>query len=315
VKKANPAVVGAFVLGAIALVVAVVVAVGTGTFFADTRSYVLFFDGSVNGLTVGSPVKLRGVEVGRVTGVSAIADTKDWKILNEVVIMIDQRKFKRQGPEMSDSPEKRAETLIHAGLRARLELQSFVTGQLFVGLDFHADTPAELVGGDLPYPELPTIPSTTQEVENTVRSLVARIQKLPLEELVDHLDQTIVAVRDLVQSPGLQSAVGDLDSTVDEVRSMAQDARRAVASARSLIERVEGRVDPVSDSAVAALDQARSALGRVEEAIEPGSDVRYRLSIALEQLSEAAQAIRLLADFLERNPSSVVFGRESGETR
>lgn len=90
------------------------------------------------------------------------------------------------------------------------------------------------------------------------------------------------------------------------------DARGTVVDARKLINNVEGQVEPLSDSAVGALDQARTTLASVDTAVQPQSDVRYELSVALEELAEAARAIRLLADYVERNPNSVVFGRGSG---
>jgi paraquat-inducible protein B len=108
-----------------------VITLGSGTFIRKTQRFVLFFDGSVNGLTVGSPVKIRGVEIGSVVEVNAIADTTRRETLNEVVIEIDPSRLKRVGPPLE--AVEAARVMIEAGLRARLELQSLVTGQLYVG--------------------------------------------------------------------------------------------------------------------------------------------------------------------------------------
>jgi len=78
---------------------------------------------------------------------------------------------------------------------------------------------------------------------------------------------------------------------------------------------VDGRVAPVADSAVKALDQARDALAGVDSAVRPGSDERYQLTLALEELTQAARSIRLLADTVQRNPSSLVFGRTQEAAR
>ena len=136
-KRANPAAVGAFVLGAIALVLVGVIAIGSGSFLHDTQRFVLFFDGSVNGLTVGSPVKMRGVEIGRVLEVNALAEEDRKDILNEVVIEIDPARVKRVGPTVAVA--ERAQLLVENGLRGRLELQSLVTGQLYIGFDFYQE--------------------------------------------------------------------------------------------------------------------------------------------------------------------------------
>jgi paraquat-inducible protein B len=311
VKKANPAAIGAFVLGTVALVIVGVITLGSGTFFRDTQRYVLYFDGSVNGLTVGSPVKIKGVEIGTVLQVNAIVNTNTTTVVNEVVIEIDQDRFKRIGPEVA-SPLERAKMLVEEGMRARLDVQSFVTGQLFVGFDFYPNTPAKLLGLDHEYPELPTIPSLTEEVSSTVRSLVARLQKFPLEEISQHLEGSLAGIDKLVNSPDLTNAVAELDETVTGARAAVTEARGALADARRLVNDVDGRVDPLFASAADALDQARATLATVEGAVEPGTPIRFELTRALDELADAARAIRRLADYVERNPSSIVFGRDSG---
>jgi paraquat-inducible protein B len=310
VKKANPAAVGAFVLGAVALVIVGVIALGGGALLRDTLRYVLFFEGSVNGLTVGSPVKIRGVEIGSVLEVNARSDTTRRSILNEVVIEIDPARFKREGPALD--PVKWAQVLIEEGMRARLELQSFVTGQLYVGFDFHPGTPVKLMGYESEYPELPAIPSVSEEVATTVHGLASRLQDLPLEEIAHNLNDAIAGVKELVDSPDLEAALAELDETVSEVRVTVTDAREMVADARRLVNDVDAQVVPVADSAVGALDEARTTLASIDGAVQPGSDVRHELTQALEELTEAARAIRRLADYVERNPRSLVFGRESG---
>ncbi len=305
-KKANPALVGAFVLGAIALAVGVLIAFGGGRFFAETERYVLFFDGSVNGLTQGSPVKLRGVVIGEVVEVSAIVrDEVRLDVLNEVIVQIDRSRFKRFGPVIP--MEDRSRVLTEAGLRGRLELQSIVTGQLYVGLDFHPGTEGKLLGVNDEYPELPTIPSLTQELSNTARALVARVQQLPIEEIVGNLNEAVAAIRDLARSPDLANAIVHLDEALVSARGALDDARGTVVDVRKLVNDVDGQA--LSNSAVGALDQARTTLASVDTAVQPQSDVRYELSVALEELTEAARAIRLLADYMERNPNALVFGR------
>jgi paraquat-inducible protein B len=115
-----------------------------------------------------------------------------------------------------------------------------------------------------------------------------------------------------VDSPDLEAALAELDETVSEVRVTVTDAREMVADARRLVNDVDAQVAPVADSAVGALDEARTTLASIDGAVQPGSDVRHELTQALEELTEAARAIRRLADYVERNPRSLVFGRESG---
>lgn len=277
-KKANPAAVGAFVVGAIVLLVVGIVALGGANLFAETVRYVLFFEASVNGLTVGSPVKVQGVEVGTVIEVNALADASKMEVVNEVVIEVDRSRFKRTGDQRQI---RTTDFLIEQGLRARLETQSIVTGQLYVGLDFYPDTEVRLTGNESGYDEIPTIPSLTAELENTVRRFFARLKGAPLEEIMVHLDSTLEGISNIVNSPDLKAAVAQLDDTVKDARS--------------------------------AINRADETLASVDSAVEPDSDVRYQLSVALDELAGAARAIRLLADYIERNPNSVVFGRAQGD--
>jgi paraquat-inducible protein B len=305
-KQANPAAIGAFVLGGIALVLIGVVALGSGTLLHHTQRFVLFFDGSVNGLTVGSPAKLRGVEIGTVLEVNALSDVTRKDILNEVVIEVDPARFKRLGPSVDTA--ERAQTLVANGMRGRLELQSLVTGQLYIGFDFHPGTPVRLFGLDPTYPELPTIPSVSEEVADTARAFIARLQALPLEDIAANLNATLAGIAKLTQSPDLAAAVAELDETVAELRHTARNAGKLFGD-------VDGRVTPVADSAVKALDQARGTLAAVDSLVQPGSDERYQLALALEDISEAARAIQLLANTVQRNPSSLVFGRTQEASR
>lgn len=309
-KKANPAAVGAFVLGAIALVIVGVLTLGSGTLFRETDYFVLYPDGSVNGLTVGSPVKIRGVEVGSVVEVNALSDIERKEIINQVIIQVDPHRFKRVGPATPTAD--RVKIMVENGLRGRLEVQSLVTGQLYVGFDFYPDQPAKYAGIKSEYPELPMVPSLSEEVGANLRGLMERLRKIPLENIAEHLDSALAGIDKVVNSPDLQAAIAQLDDTVTDVRGTVEEARDMLADARKLVDDVDEKVDPLLVSAQSALDQARSTLATVEGAVEPGADVRYELTQALTELSEAARAIRRLADFVERNPNSIVFGRTSG---
>src|SRR5262249_53514025 len=185
---------------------------------------------------------------------------------------------------------------------------SLVTGQLYVGFDFYPETPVRLLGLESDYPELPTIPSVTEEVAGTARAFIARLQQLPLEDIAKNLDATLAGVAKITQSPDLAAAIAQLDETVAEVRQTAHGGGKLVAD-------LDGRVPPVAASAVKALEQARLTLASVDSAVEPGSDERFQLASALEEVAEAARSIQLLADTVQRNPSSLLFGRSQQASR
>ena len=191
-KTANKTVIGAFVIGAVTLLVIAVLIFGSGQFFKNTLCYELFFQGTVQGLDVGSPVVFRGVKIGSVTSIGLEFNTKLLAFDIPVTIEIEPAKAKRLGPP----PKKEGELLnplIDKGLRGQLQTLSLVTGQLAVALDFFPNQPARFVSIQKKYPEIPTVPSTFEQLTKT-------IQELPIKELFAKLDSSITAINALVNS-------------------------------------------------------------------------------------------------------------------
>src|SRR5262249_18800728 len=154
-RKINPTTIGAFVVGAIVLLIAGALLFGGNTFFQEKVPYVMFFESSVEGLNVGAPVIFRGVQVGQVTAISAIADPQRFDVRTRVQVEFVRGVIKvgEEGPRFEDH-RAAVQRLIQKGARASLRMQSFVTGLLYVALDFYPDTPIKLLGLDLTVPEL-----------------------------------------------------------------------------------------------------------------------------------------------------------------
>ena len=310
-KKANPAAVGGFVLGAIGLAVGAVVFLGSTTFFSPTRDFVVFFDGSVNGLQIGAPVKMEGVEIGEVTSIQAIAEREEAKFMTETRCRIDRKRFKVRGESPSDADDdalRRAQlkTLIDQGLRARLELQSFITGQLYISIDFYPDTKPRLVGlAEKDILEIPAVPSTSQELARKLRALLAKLEDLPVDETVKKLNSALDGVDRFVNNDEFQQLPANANGMLEE-------GRGAMVDGRHLLANVDDRVGPISDSAVNALDQGGETFRNVNRLIKPGSPTIYQLSLTIQEVAEAARAIRVLATFVEENPNAIVFGRSRG---
>ena len=183
-RKASPKLIGVFVLGAVVLLLAGILTFGSGDYFAPKGRAVLFFEGSLAGLDVGSPVTFRGVRVGSVTNIVIQYNVIEQKLFIPVFIEINPAQFEivrgaRSAHDIRD--------LVQRGLRAQLQVQSLVTGQTSVDFDFYPDSPVHLVEADLGVPELPTIPSSIDLLKANVTSLLAKINKLPLEQLSDQL--------------------------------------------------------------------------------------------------------------------------------
>jgi paraquat-inducible protein B len=208
-------------------------------------------------------------------------------------------------------------SLIERGLRAQLRTQSPVTGQLSVRLGFHPDTPVRLVGGEGKVPEIPTIPTVFAQASATAQSLVERLEQPPLDELFAHRLGTVQGLDRLVNAPELCAILRSLDHTLTTLQQ--------------LLSRVDGRVTPLADGVEKTLGTARATLrdgqqllrhvdGRVArpaDGLEDTSKVaqatlvqaQRRLDDPLQGVTAAARAIRLLADYLERNPNALLFGK------
>ena len=174
-KQANKKAIGAFVVAALVLALAAIIVFGSGKFFVERNLFVTFFEGSVKGLRVGAPVVFRGVKVGEVTKMMIYAHRDDQSFKIPVILEIQEDNFKSIGPEIEDA-KKYVQELIKKGLRAQLQMQSMVTGQLMVNLDFYPDTPVRLVGTDKiviakGVMELPTIQTAMQKLGKTLEDI------------------------------------------------------------------------------------------------------------------------------------------------
>ena len=199
-KQTSKTLIGGFVVGAVVLIVAGVLIFGSGKFFQESNRYVLYFRGSLKGLNVGAPVLFQGVQVGSIIDITIQANAEDLTSQIPVTIQILPKKFKVVRGKIRTDPYENINVLIERGLRAQLQLQSFVTGQLMIGLDYYPDTPVRLVGIDPEYPEIPTIPTPLETLSKTFRDL-------NLEELVARVMSAVKGIEKFVNSPELTGSV------------------------------------------------------------------------------------------------------------
>src|SRR5208283_421787 len=189
-KQANRMMIGGFVVLAVILMAASLVVFGSGKFFQKTNKYVLYFDESIKGLSVGAPVLFQGVPVGSVTSIILQADLVKMKTQIPVLIEIDPDRFKVSAGERNY--RKIAAKLIEKGLRAQLVMQSFITGQLMIELDFYPGSavcyaPAQFDKEYKDYIVIPTCPSTGEKIAQALGNL-------DLTGLEKHLESSLAGV-------------------------------------------------------------------------------------------------------------------------
>ncbi len=317
-KRASPTLVGVFVLGALALALAGLVVFGAGKFFRRTEQFVAVFSGSVNGLSVGAPVKFRGVQLGSVAQILlSLPDITLPELRIPVIFNIDQTTAERLGAMVNPADPATLASLIEQGLRAQLQLQSIVTGVLYVELDLFPDTPATFyLPKDSGYVEIPTQPTLLQEASETAADLVAKLRDIDFEGVVTSIRDAARGVSQLTDSP-------ELRTTLAATREAMVTARGALATANETLVALKPRIGPLAgrvDSGVARLEETLrrldQTLGTVDtslsgfnDVIDPRAPLVYQFTTTLADLSEAARSVRQLADYLDRNPNAILTGR------
>ena len=305
-KKANPAIIGAFVIGAVALAVVAVTVWGSGKLFRRQYPCVCYFPGSVNGLSAGAPVKFRGVQVGQVTDVRLRYAQVRGDPRIPVFLKLDEDRLRELGAERAPTREVLRE-FISNGLRARLQALSIVTGVLYVDFDLLPGSRLDLVQReDAPVPELPTLPTALEEMTKSVSDVLAELRAVPFEAIGRGVNDVIANVNGIVKKPELHAAVDQLPGLVESAKDLVGDLR---AHTGPLATSAQGTVD----EARRAAESARAALDDVRTLLAPDGPLAVEATRTVSDLGRAASALRDLADYLERNPNAVVFGRAKDE--
>ena len=260
-----------------------------------TRPFLINFDGSVRGLSVGAPVEFRGIKVGIVSDIAVHLNPDTLEIKIPVLIDIQPERITTPQVIMSKIQENKYAVMKHMvkrGLRAQLETGSLLTGQLFVQLDFHQDLPQQELIMTGKYPEIPAIPAAMDQVRRTVTDVMAEIRRLPFDKIAKEILETVEGGNRLVNSPDTQKAVRNLNA--------------ALGNVEKLTEGLDRQVDTLANS----LDQTLVTVRKALQVADPNSPAAVNMNSALKELSAAARSIRVLADYLEQHPEALVKGKQ-----
>ena len=326
-KQANTKLIGGFVVGTIVLTVAGILLFGSGKFFSHQKEFVLFFEDSVKGLNIGAAVDFRGVNIGTVKDIKVVVAKDDFSLLIPVFIEID---LDRITFESTNKLRQLVEAgtyvqlLIDNGLKAQLSMQSLITGQLGIHLDFYPDRPIRLVGAEPSYMEIPTI-------ESGLSALSKTLENLPLAEIADKFEKTLDAIEKLATSPDLKQSLVSFHQTFDEahvfllnldsrVEPLATSTELTLSEARKLFRngaQLARNLDLSIPPLIASLEDTSKATGvtmkGVNKAVEgfagDNSPVRFELIKALKEFSTAARSFRVLTEYLENHPEALIKGK------
>jgi paraquat-inducible protein B len=264
----------------------------------STKNYfVLFFDESVRGLSPGAPVEFRGIQMGEVIDIKPEIDFKKNKIKIPVIVAAQPERISFIGklPEKV-TRETLVDHLVEKGLRAQLRTGNLLTGQLYVALDLFPDAkPAKIVrDGKYGFLEFPTTPTQFEEIGSKVTQLVAKIEKIPIDQIGNDLRDTMQGAKRITNSPELLDTVKSLNAAVKELQALTTELRT--------------RTTP---EVTATLQQVQRSLAAAEGSLAADSPQQYRVKAALDEITGAARSLRVLVEFLEAHPESLLRGKGS----
>ncbi len=337
-KPVNPYTIGAFLIGSVVLLIVAVLVFGGGQFLKKKAEYVIYFDGALNGLNVGAPVKLQGVQIGTVKEITLEVDFKSARLSKPVVIEIDPgvlRDPSGQPFKIASTLEQRLQNtkrLIDGGLKAQLQTQSLLTGLLYVEFNFFRDEPVKLTGLDYKgLMELPSIPATADQLKNSADEVLKKLRQLPLDDIVKDLAATLKEVREIATSKGLKKDRAALSKTLDETEKLVANLNRNlvpmvnnmnsnVSDTRMMVQQFSKEIHPVLISTGKTLDTATKALVTANGVLQESKHTLSSVDVltapdaplwqSFEALRDAAQSTKDLTDHLERHPESIIYGKE-----
>lgn len=236
------------------------------------ETWQLVFSGSVRGLLPGAPVELRGIRIGEVLEVRLVLDAETGASEIPVTVAIEPG---RLGIGAAEAGRAMWDELVHRGLRAQLKTGNLLSGAQYVELDFYPQDPPRRIDWDAPYPRLPSVPTALDELQ----TLVARLARLPLDQMGADLAASLGALRDTMQ------ATNALLARLD----------RETASELTM-----------------TLEQTRVTLASLDRLLKPNSPLQADASRTLQELAAAARSLRIMADYLERHPEALIRGKGGG---
>jgi paraquat-inducible protein B len=315
-EKPNTVAIGVFIVGAALIAISAILFISGSGWGGDREKFVMVFEGSVKGLTVGAPIALRGVQIGQVTDIHLIFDRDNIDITMTVEAEIEGSKFESRGNKEGDLLDE----LIARGLRAQLNSQSMLTGLLYIQLDFHPNSPANIVEIESLYSQVPTIPTDLQRIARELESM-------DFAAIADDIQTIADSLAVFVSTEAFQQLPQDLHNTLASVETLSNQLNVQLASSGPKLDKVLGETSntmetlnselpKISASALETLKVLDAAMLAFEETmnaidglVSDDSATTYALNKALREISLAARELQLLAKTLEEHPEALIKGR------
>jgi paraquat-inducible protein B len=322
-RKPSATAIGAFVLGALVLVAAAVLFFGGGALLTKRLPAVSFFQGSVAGLQNGAPVTFRGVQIGGVTSIGIRVNPQSYGSIIQVNMQLLPESVTFYGAPLPHD-ESLMPKLVERGLTAKLVMQSLVTGQLAVELDFRPEAQAKPLGASTAAPEIPSVPSDVQ-------AIAQKLADLDLGATLESAQRTLAALDGILTAPGLTQTIEELPALANQLRqtltkldtevlALSRAGRTAIResastlqltleSVQTLAATIDREVAGTAGAAQETLERGNTALDGASSLLDPRGRTAVQMQRAVDDLAVTAARLRALAERVDRDPSILIRGR------
>ncbi len=316
--------IGSFTLGSIILAILALIYLSSENFFEKKTEYVLYFEGSVGGLHVGAPVVFRGVPLGNVTRISLVYDRRSSAITIPVYIQLNENSIVRlSGQKFSGSIQDRIiKHMVKNGLSARLQMQSLVTGQYRIELDYHQKG-AQTFKMEMSQNEIPTVPSPIDTLQRSLEEMPLKVISHSITNVLTSLSTALGDGKELRQSiSSFHAAFDSMHATFSALDAklkgtLLTSLNTTLKNSSTLSETLSTNVPKLLISLEQTLENLTRTTERMkristsaEQIFAPSSPAMQDLRRLFKESAEAARSLHNLADMLNRNPESLLKGKQ-----
>lgn len=295
----NAKLIGAFMLGAIALIITVFLVFGGGNFFKNKVKYAIFFRGSVDGLNTGAPVKIRGVQIGSVTDINPIMHENGDFMVEVIIETVGGTIRQAMSDGLLDKRLNAVDTMIAHGLRAQLQSQSFIVAQKMIIIDYFPGTDIVFAHLNKEFKELPSIPTKGEELEQSMQKVAKDIGEIPFTKISNSLLSTFNGIDTFIRRTNIQPALDNISKSAGAISVLAMHL--------DTIGTVMSRgINSTTFAATSSLKHVDDLIQRLENL---SIENQYLIKENLEQLSSATRSMKSLMNYLQQHPSDILYGK------
>jgi len=313
--------IGAFLVGALALVFSALLFFSSGQFFSKKERVVMYFEGSVQGLQIGAPVKLKGVAMGDIIDIQLDIDKENTKVMTVVTADLVLERISQKGNHIDEDFLAQS---INNGLRAQLNYMSLLTGLLYVELDFYPNKEATFYNPQNKHIEIPV-------VARDLEKITQNIQNINFEQLMNNIDSLIFQINKIASSGRIEQTLNDISEAAQsvnkttqsldpEIKQLSKNINNTSVQLSQLLETLNREAPEMSKqlntnlvTLQKSLDQFNQTARTLNHSLSDDAPLVNQLNTTLQDVSASARAFRALSETLEQQPEAIWRGKSINE--